>query len=161
MADADWCGGFVRDAALRGVLRHIHGAMCLLHGSVQTLLTQQARARRVAPASFLGVFDDVLACISARPRPQCGEARAAPTRGTCRRRAPRRRVCAPLWQQGLETAMRHLGDVLAHFGTALATGAPHLLDPGNPLGLEDGVPYFALSRATFTGGRPCASPGLL
>lgn len=43
IADAEWCGSFVRDAALRGVLRHIHSAICLLYGSIQTLLTQQAR----------------------------------------------------------------------------------------------------------------------
>lgn len=44
IADAEWCGSFVRDAALRGVLRHIYSAICLLYGSIQTLLTQQARS---------------------------------------------------------------------------------------------------------------------
>lgn len=43
IADADWCGTFVRDAALQNVLHRVYSAVCLLHGSIQTLLSQQVR----------------------------------------------------------------------------------------------------------------------
>ena len=46
IADADWCGTFVRDGALQNVLHRVHGAVCLLHGSIQTLLSQQVRRCR-------------------------------------------------------------------------------------------------------------------
>lgn len=47
--------------------------------------------------------------------------------------------------------MRSLNEIMAYFGGALAAGAPYLLDPGNCLGVENGVSYLALSRSVFTG----------
>ncbi len=57
------------------------------------------------------------------------------------------RLC---WQ-GVMAAMQSLNEVLAHFGRLLATSAPHVLDPSTCLGLEQGLPYLAVSREVFTG----------
>lgn len=57
------------------------------------------------------------------------------------------RLC---WQ-GVMATMQSLNEVLAHFGRLLATGAPHVLDPSTCLGLEQGLPYLAVSREVFTG----------
>ena len=42
VAEATWCGPFVRHESLRGVLAQLHRAVQLLHGSVQQLLQQVA-----------------------------------------------------------------------------------------------------------------------
>lgn len=66
------------------------------------------------------------------------------------------RGCALTWQ-GIKATMRSLNDIVAYFGGALAAGVPCLLDPGNCLGLENGVSYLALSRRVFTGALPSCS----
>jgi hypothetical protein len=67
-------------------------------------------------------------------------------------------ITALVWSQGsLEEARVALAAVLSHFGGALTKGSmPHVLEPSNPLSAAGSVPYFPLSRRTFTGMRAAA-----
>jgi hypothetical protein len=67
-------------------------------------------------------------------------------------------ITALVWSQSpLEEARAALAAVLSHFGGALAKGSmPHVLEPSNPLSAAGSVPYFPLSRRTFTGAHAAA-----
>lgn len=63
-----------------------------------------------------------------------------------------------MWSQGsLEEARAALAAILSHFGGALMKGSmPHVLEPSNPLSAAGSVPFFSLSRRTFTGAHTAA-----
>lgn len=67
-------------------------------------------------------------------------------------------ITALVWSQSpLEEARAALTAILSHFGGALTKGSmPHVLEPGNPLSAAGSVPFFPLSRRTFTGTQPAA-----
>lgn len=64
-------------------------------------------------------------------------------------------------QVPLEEAREALASILGYYGDALAKGsAPHVLELGNPLSPAAGIPFFPLTRRTFTG-LQAACEGLL